>query len=100
MDLEDMLKRVMDQNDRLIDALTASSPVEILRALNPINPAAPQYAVDTFGTDEPPNSRIVEDPWGDPDIPTEQLLHPTSGWTEPPFSSASPANDQTAEAQP
>lgn len=86
-DRDTLIQRLLDQNDRLIAALVASSPLEIVKALNP--PPAPLPAArDPWEADTP--HRTVEDPWGDPRVPTEVLLsrpHPghEDGWVDPPF---------------
>lgn len=75
----DLVERLLAQNDRLIDALTASSPVEVIRALNP-PPAqqAPQTLEGEWAGD--PVKQVPEDPWGDDSVPLEVLRGPIQGW--------------------
>ena len=94
MESDEVLKRILDQNDKLIEALTKTSPVEVIRALNPIpstNP--PSYTLDTFSTD--PSRLTPEDPWGDPRIPDTALIPAGPHWTTP----TTEEHDETPEAE-
>ena len=93
MDDRELIERLLEQNDRLIAALVGSSPVEIVRALNPPAPAqeAPR---DPWGADTP--HAVPEDPWGDPRVPSAQAIN---GWTDLPFAPTSePPIEEPADA--
>lgn len=92
-----IFERLLAQNDRLIEALTQSSPVEIVRALNPTPVISPQPA-DIWSQDTPPRP-LPEDPWGDPDIPIDHI-NPRIGtdpWVDPPFKEI--AHGETAQTE-
>lgn len=79
MKSDELLERVLDQNDKLIAALAASSPVEVIKALNPpMVPSAPGVPVDPLAED--PEPVVPDDPWGDESVPLELLKGPMSTW--------------------
>jgi hypothetical protein len=87
MEERELVDRLLAQNDRLIAALVASSPVEVIKALNP-TPAPLSAPQMPWGDDEP--KTIPEDPWGDPRYRTDDLLSagpraPEDAWVDPPF---------------
>lgn len=83
MDNDRLIERLLDQNDRLIDALTRG-PVDLLKALNP--PAAPlPTSQDPWQADDGP-VHMPLDPWGDENVPF--VLPGQGGWTEPPAEAA------------
>lgn len=67
-----LIERLLAQNEKLIDALTANQPVEVIRALNPPAPAVKERNPDPWSGDV---ARIhAVDPWEDPDISNAELL--------------------------
>lgn len=70
------------QIDKLIDALMANQPVEVIRAMNPPAPPASQLVIpwaDDAGPEDPP-----PDPWSDPNVTNEQLITSAGiGWVNP-----------------
>jgi hypothetical protein len=79
----DLVERLLEQNDRLMAALLANSPVEVIRALNPpASPAGPALVSEPFGGDGP--GREAGDAWMDERVPTESLIPLTQGgWMDP-----------------
>jgi len=73
----DLIERLLAQNDRLIDALAANQPVEVIRALNP-PPIYPARAGEPWGDDA--SKGESGDLWGDSEVPTEALLAMGTGW--------------------
>lgn len=94
MDQDQILEVLLKQNQQLIDALTRSSPVEILKALNPA-PVQVQYR-DPWKEDET-HPQPPEDPWGDPNLTNAEVLEARGGWTEPPFKIPTDANTSVRE---
>lgn len=96
MAVDPVLKRLLDQNDRLIgllgEAIGGTNPVEIIRALNPPwEGTRGEERVQTSpnpweGDTEPPAP--AQDPWGDEEITLDRLRMGKvgHGWisTDPP----------------
>ena len=76
---EDLIERLLAQNDRLIEALAGNSPVEVIRALNPPMVAGPVRGVDAEWSGDPVPDAPA-DPWGDDSVPLEALRGPISSW--------------------
>jgi len=87
---DELIARILAQNDLLIATLTANQPVEVIKALNP----APIYASRTPEpwSDDPPRPE-TGDMWGDPDVPTADLLAMGTGWV-------GGGDNEPAEGQP
>src|SRR5271154_2925476 len=83
MDQGELVEMLVKQNERLIEALVASSPIEVLKALNP--PPSPQAAQRDPWAGDPgsPHQQLPEDSWGDPSVPLSKVLE--GPWVTPPF---------------
>lgn len=72
-----LLEKVLDQNERLLEAVLrmseAQSPVEIIKALNPVPQFVGRLEVDPLD-DDVAHPDVLEDVWADPDVPFEDLL--------------------------
>ena len=91
-----LLERLLAQNERLIEALVANQPVEVIKAMNP--PAAVQApARETVPWSGDPERDGVADPWGDPDVSNETLIAMGTGWVGPGESSRPEPQAQQAE---
>lgn len=75
-----MVNRLLDQNDRLIEALVRNSPLEIVKALNPPIPPPP-VAGDFWRGDAPHGEQL--DAWADENISAEVILAGRGGWVTP-----------------
>ena len=101
----ELLNRVLDQNERLIELLTRAvcDPVALVKALTPA-PEAFSAAVsvpeqkDPFEGDEG-HPEALDDPWGDEKVTTDRLLagRVHGGWVEPHPLDAE-ANESTQDA--
>lgn len=91
-----LFTRILDQNDRLINALisstattaAASDPVAIIKALNgdgrPITPSTlPAAYTDPWEDDAPPTPEHI-DPWADPSVPLDAVHVASGGWVDIP----------------
>lgn len=80
VDSEEIVARLLAQNDRLIEALVRSSPVEIVRALNP--PIPPAQAAPDFWRGDADHAEQL-DAWADDRVSSEVLLSGRGGWVTP-----------------
>lgn len=83
MDNNELVERLLGQNDKLIEALTAmASPVEVIKALNPVPPAPQRQLSDPWVGDATVKESV--DPWADDTIPLDLVRQGAGQWVDIP----------------